>query len=138
MAEAVRGFDPIPLRLVGLGAFPDPARARVLWVGLTGPGLDALRALREAVRQATATAGYPADDRFEAHVTIGRLKPKRGMIQDLGPLCRHFRTWPGGAFTVAETIVFASVLAPEGSAYSPLTRAPLQGPGAPGKAAPPP
>ena len=55
LCEAVAGasadFEPFELRLEGLGVFPDPARARVAWVGLTGPGLPALAELREQVAE---------------------------------------------------------------------------------------
>ena len=62
VAEASADFEPFELRLEGLGVFPDPARARVAWVGLTGPGLSALAELRERVaRAATSTLSLPVD-----------------------------------------------------------------------------
>ncbi len=59
----------------GLGAFPNLAQARVLWVGVDG-GRRSLARLAEAVEQCCVRAGFPADTRgFGAHLTLSRLKP---------------------------------------------------------------
>jgi 2'-5' RNA ligase len=98
VAEAAAGCPPLALRLEGLGAFPDPARPRVLWVGTTGPGLEPLHRLNKSVCQATAALGYPADTRFHPHVTLGRLKPRRGPSQDPAPSSNTSRPGPPGRF----------------------------------------
>ncbi len=33
MLAAAAGFEPFELRVAGFGCFPNPGRARVLWVG---------------------------------------------------------------------------------------------------------
>jgi len=133
VAEAAADSEPFELRLEGLGVFPDPARARVAWVGLTGPGLSALAELRVRVAQAaTATLSLPVDSRFSPHVTLGRLKVDRRNPLDLTSLLKHYRTWSAGAFPVTEVITFASTLTPDGPAYATLGTAPLRG--GPGRA----
>jgi len=131
VAEATADLEPFELRLEGLGVFPDPARARVAWVGLTGPGLSALAELRERVAEAaTATLSLPGDSRFHPHVTLGRLKVDRRNPLDLTPLLKHYRTWSAGSFPVTEVITFASTLTPDGPAYAKLGTAPMRvGPG---------
>jgi RNA 2',3'-cyclic 3'-phosphodiesterase len=127
-AGAASAVGPFSLRLEGLGAFPDPARPRVAWVGAVGPGLGPLGILQQAVAGAIRDAGHPPeDDRFHPHVTLGRLKVVRGRPSDLTPLVKHYRTWSPGSFDVAEAVVYSSTLTPDGPAYAPLARAPLRG-----------
>ncbi len=127
VAEASADFEPFELRLEGLGVFPDPARARVAWVGLTGPGLSALMDIRERVASAaTETLSLPVDSRFNPHVTLGRLKVDRRNPLDLTSLLKHYRTWSAGAFPVTEVITFASTMTPDGPAYARLGTAPLR------------
>ena len=131
VAEAAADFEPFELRLEGLGVFPDPAKARVAWVGLAGPGLSALAELRDRVaRAATSTLSLPVDARFSPHITLGRLKVDRRNPLDLSPLLKHYRTWSAGSFHVTEVITFASTLTPDGPVYARLGTAPLrEGPG---------
>lgn len=127
ISNAAEGFDPLELRVEGLGVFPDPQKPRTLWVGVIGPGLDSLVALQREVVEAARRAGYPPDDRFHPHTTLGRLKPGRGPSRDLTPLLNHYRKWSAGSFTATECITFASTLDPDGPTYTPLDRAPLGG-----------
>jgi 2'-5' RNA ligase len=128
VAGAAVGFDPFVINLQSLGAFPDPGHPRVVWVGVTGPGLDVLTGLRDAVAMAAAEAGFPPeDDRFHPHVTLGRIKSKKGQEVEITRLIPHYRSWAAGQFTVSEVIVYASTLTPEGPSYMVLSRTPLRG-----------
>ncbi len=69
-----RGFR---LQLDGLGAFPRPTSAAVLWVG-TGEGTEELVELRQTIDDALEQIGWAPDDRgFEPHLTLSRLRPPR-------------------------------------------------------------
>jgi 2'-5' RNA ligase len=126
-AAAASTGEAFELRLEALGAFPSAARPRVVWVGATGSGLAPLAALQKEVAQAVRAAGYPPDDnRFQPHVTLGRIKPGRGPGLNLTAQVKHYQTWSAGSFTVNEAVVFASTLSPDGPTYAPLGRAPLQ------------
>ena len=57
VAEAVREQPRFDLIVRGLGAFPDPARPRVLWAGVVGD-LDALASLQKSAFDAATRAGY--------------------------------------------------------------------------------
>lgn len=57
----------------GLGAFPDAARPRILWVGVGAPG--ELARLAEEVHRATDRV--PLDRPFAAHVTLARAQERR-------------------------------------------------------------
>lgn len=71
-AEAGR-VPPFPMRVSGLGSFPTPKRARVLWVGLYAPA--GLAALQHGIESAAAKLGYATEKRpFSPHLTIGRVR----------------------------------------------------------------
>jgi 2'-5' RNA ligase len=124
--DAARDTPPLELRIEGLNLFGTPTRPRVLWVGLGGPGLDALLALQKRIAAAAADAGYPDDEPvYRPHVTLGRVTRGRAPGADLTPLLNHYRTWSAGSFRAAEAVTFASTLTPDGPVYAPLARAPL-------------
>ncbi|MDR3638697.1 MAG: RNA 2',3'-cyclic phosphodiesterase [Isosphaeraceae bacterium] len=127
-AEAAALVESFDLRIEGLGCFPDPKKARVLWVGLTGPGVEPLAILQKGVAAAVTKVGCPPeDDRFHPHITLGRIKVGRAPSPDLTPLLRHYRTWSAGSIEVTEAVVFASTLTADGPAYTPLSTAKLEG-----------
>ena len=130
-AGATAGCGPFELRLEELGCFPAPETPRVLWVGLTGAALPKLTELQRAVVKAVKEAGYPPDDRFHPHVTLGRLKHGKGPPPDARPLIRHYQTWSAGTMPVVEVITFSSTMSPAGPRYDPLARAVLHGPSPP-------
>ena len=63
--------------LGSFGAFPNPARARVIWVGMA-TGAEALKSLAAALEQALRRRGFDrADKPFAAHLTLGRVRDPR-------------------------------------------------------------
>ncbi|MFP3914140.1 MAG: RNA 2',3'-cyclic phosphodiesterase [Actinomycetota bacterium] len=76
--------SPFRLSLSKLGAFPRPARATVLWVGVEGDGR--LERLAEAVDEAADGAGLGREERpFWPHLTISRVRPPadvRGLMSE--------------------------------------------------------
>ncbi len=117
------------LKVEGLGAFPNPARPRVLWAGVTAPDLGPLNALREAVVRAATKAGYrPDDPRFHPHVTLGRIRSDRGRpAGDLSEIIRREQGRSAGSFTATEVVTFSSTFGQGQTAYAPLNRARLKG-----------
>jgi 2'-5' RNA ligase len=72
VVAAAAGVARFELGLAGAGAFPNPTRPRVLWLGL-GRGVDALEALTGRLSGALADHGWPHDDRpVRAHLTLAR------------------------------------------------------------------
>ncbi len=115
-AVAVPAFD---LELRGLGAFPVPARPRVLWVG-TGQGAEAAVALAARVDTALAALGFARDERpFAAHVTLGRMRvPRRNpaLAEQLASAgARDF-----GWVRVGAVSLMRSHLSPAGARYTEL------------------
>jgi 2'-5' RNA ligase len=89
---AVAGRERFRLRLHGLGGFPKPSRATVLWCGVTGD-LDELHALVATVERAVAGIGFAPETRaFTAHLTLARLARATSVVDalrdrtgDIGP-----------------------------------------------------
>ena len=127
VVEGSKGFKPLTVNLQSLGAFPDPSHPRVVWVGLTGAGLESLGRLQQSIVQAVGTVGYPPeDDRFTPHLTIGYIKTKRGEVVDITRLIPHYRIWSAGNFEVSSVVTFSSTSTPEGPAYMAMASAPLR------------
>lgn len=71
-------FAPFSIQLTEYGVFPNPARARVFWVGVRDAGEECGR-LAAAIDAALAKVGIPAEERpFKPHITLGRLKNPAG------------------------------------------------------------
>ncbi|HEU0014290.1 MAG TPA: RNA 2',3'-cyclic phosphodiesterase [Longimicrobium sp.] len=65
------------MRFGGLGAFPRPRRASVLWMAVA-EGVDRLRALAALAEEAARAAGFAPEDRpYTPHLTLSRLNPPR-------------------------------------------------------------
>jgi RNA 2',3'-cyclic 3'-phosphodiesterase len=103
-----------------LGAFPDPRRARVLWVGVTD-GAEALGRLAEAVEGRVRRVGLPAEGRpYAPHLTLSRLREP----QDLRSLLAA-ATSPDVDLAVKEVVLFRSHLGGAAPRYEVVERFPL-------------
>jgi 2'-5' RNA ligase len=64
-----------PFTLEGFGAFPNPRKATVFWVGV-GRGATELALLNEIIEEAALVAGLSPEERpFHAHLTLARIRP---------------------------------------------------------------
>jgi 2'-5' RNA ligase len=98
-----------------LGAFPNPRRATVLWLGV-GPGSAALGELARTVEDAVQSAGFPPEDRpFHAHLTLSRIRPDR----DVSHLVDSVHI-PSVSFRATEVVLFRSELGGGPARYTPL------------------
>jgi 2'-5' RNA ligase len=76
LGRAAARRRPVPTRIAGGGAFPDAARARVLWAGLEvdESGRTELSRMATGARAAAARAGIDVGgQRFRPHLTVARL-----------------------------------------------------------------
>lgn len=100
---------PFAASIVGGGAFPDPAHAKVLYAGLR-LGADArteLDRLATGARAAAGRAGLAVDgQRFRPHVTVARL----GRPDEVTRWVRILDAYAGPAFTVDTITLVASHL----------------------------
>lgn len=77
LGRAATRRTPQATAVAGGGAFPDPARARVLWAGLAldDAGRTEVARMATGARAAAAKSGIAVDGhRFRPHVTVARLK----------------------------------------------------------------
>lgn len=120
---AVRGVvsvhGPATIALSGLGAFPGPRRARVLWVGLDDPA-ELLASLARGLDDALEPLGYRVEKRaFHPHLTLARWRtPQR--IAELPELRLDLPP-----FAVEKVELFRSHLHPKGARYEVLEAWPL-------------
>jgi RNA 2',3'-cyclic 3'-phosphodiesterase len=131
--EAASNAKEFTAALGGPGAFPDPRRARVIWIGMSEGG-EALVSLARDLDRALAKRGFgKADKPFTAHLTLGRVRePGRDWTEALaGPRPAD----PAARFTVDRICVVESRLDPRGSIYTVRARAALAA-GPPPAAAP--
>jgi 2'-5' RNA ligase len=66
---------PFPIRVQGVGVFPNSQRPRTVWVGIVS---EELKGLAARVDQAAVQRGFHSESRpFTPHVTIARLRKAR-------------------------------------------------------------
>ncbi len=111
----------------GIGAFPNARRPRVIWIGLEAPPL--LAALHRGVEAASATLGYPAEDRpFSPHLTVGRVgqNASGADLHRIHAALEEAKVGPLGQVRVDAIHIFKSDLLPGGSVYTQLYALPLR------------
>jgi 2'-5' RNA ligase len=123
LQELTSSVTPIELRLQGLGAFPNPKRARVLWVGVELP--NSVQQLVSYIESQFVGLGFPREERaFAPHLTLARV---RGHAES-ADLLRIQEVLTGvspvqGASSIANTVtLFQSELKTSGSVYNPLSK----------------
>ena len=125
-AAAAPDSAPFRVRLGGAGAFPGPARARVLWLGVN-EGAAPLALLAGRVEAALVREGFPRADRpFTPHLTLGRPRDPDGTAEAVARFLAA--VFPQAEFAVGEIVLVSSALAAGGSIYAPIAHAAL-GPG---------
>lgn len=129
--EAVaRRHEQFRIRLAGAGAFPSVDRARVLWAGVEGSGVERgepLHALAAGARSAANAAGcVPDGARFRPHLTLARLNGRENATAWL----RVLDTFVSSEWEVSEIALVDSFLGegPRGRArHEVVARLPLTG-----------
>lgn len=118
---------PFEMEIGGLGSFPNPRRARVIWVGIRAPA--SLETLQRNVEAATVRLGYPAEERrFSPHLTIGRVNQHVTIAgqQKIRSALESIQIGAIGNVKVTAIHLFRSDLQPSGSVYTLLFQAPLR------------
>jgi 2'-5' RNA ligase len=114
------------LKFGGLGAFPNPRRPRVIWIGIQAPA--GLEALQHGIEAAAATLGYPSEMRpFSPHLTIGRVKQNvsTAEVKNIRTALEATKVGALGTALVSAVHLFKSDLKPSGAVYTRLFSAPL-------------
>jgi len=112
--------------LRGAGAFPNPRRAHVLWLGIADGASD-LCALAERLCSGLRAAGFELETRpFRPHLTVARVKrggerdAERALraASDIGEVAR---------FRVGRLVLMKSELSPKGARHEEVRAFPLAG-----------
>jgi 2'-5' RNA ligase len=111
-------------RVAGVGAFPSPARPRVVFAGLSLGG-DAVAAFAADIERHLAPLGIAPEQRGNhPHVTLARIEGAKPR----GPLSRWIERHPSGdAGPISDDalVLFESQLTPQGAIYRALATVPL-------------
>ena len=110
--RASRAVAPTHIRVVGMGAFPNARRARVIWAGIEDDD-GVLTKLAMGLDEALAPLGFDPEKRaFTPHLTLARLKAPgdvRGFIDEV--------SFGSAAVPVRELHLYRSHLSPKGARY---------------------
>jgi 2'-5' RNA ligase len=122
--EAAARVRPFRVDLQGLGVFPRPTRARVLWVGLRDED-GGLHTLAREV-EGELSSEFPTEKRpFSAHLTVARFDPLVAVGDAADDLSVTAIDTP--PFRVGHLTLYRSHLSPRGATYEALERFPLRG-----------
>ena len=118
LVAPARNTRPADLATGGLGAFPSPRRARVLWYGIADERNTA-GLLAEGVRRALAPIVPRVEEgsQFRPHVTLARAREERGA--DLSAWIAG-RAVPSGVVPLERVILYRSHLGRGPAQYEPL------------------
>ena len=116
MREACGGVAAFSIRVRGTGAFPNPSRPGVLWVGIEGG--EPLGRIAKTLDEHLVALGFAREGRpWSPHVTLARVRGRRGMDRALEILRAHAdETF--AEIRIEEVRLKKSVLRPGGPEYT--------------------
>lgn len=120
--EVAAGVAPFQVELSGLGVFPGPGRARVLWAGLDD-GDERLTALAAGLDAGLAQEFPPEKRAFTPHLTVARFNPPIQMREHAEALGATAIDAP--EFVVDRLVLYRSHLSLRGARYEALEEFPL-------------
>jgi len=112
----VSSYEPFYISIQSTGVFPSEKYPRVLWIGIMDS--DHLKELRDSVEATSSLLGFQREDKvFHPHLTLGRVRDRRGMLSLMKEL-NLFRNKQFGDFLVDQVKLMKSELKPKGPEYS--------------------
>ena len=111
---ALEGCSVFTLSSGALGAFPSRKSPRVLWLGLN-EGVAAVREIAEKLAKALSVRGLVFENRFEPHITLGRVK--RPLPDNFSARAADYALSKTAVSALVSVEVMESVLAPDGPRY---------------------
>lgn len=119
LERAVSAIPAFALDVKGCGVFPNPRRARILWISVEKPP-ELLFRLQRLVERTARSAGFvPEERRFEPHVTIARFREPASGLEAVLAQVRHREL---GRSEVEDVVIYESRLSPKGATYTKLHR----------------
>ncbi len=109
-------YQPFSASVRGTGAFPGPTRPNVVWAGMEEPG--EMGRLASDIDEAMHRLGFEREERrFSPHLTIGRVKDRRGIDRVMKDLATFKDTF-FGTINIEEILLMRSDLKPSGAEYT--------------------
>ncbi len=124
IAPVIADWDPLNLRIHGLGCFPSKRKPRVIWTGVDQENGE-VSSLQKAVENRIAKISPPEPRPFTPHLTLGRVQSVKG-VGSLIQAIDQFQDVEIGIFRVEEVFLFKSELKPTGAIYSKLKTYPMR------------
>jgi len=111
----------------GLGAFPNPVRPSVLWVGLITDS-KAIAGFQEKIEKFAAGFGFPEEKReFTPHLTVARIRRGARTTREFSDYIKNNADTFYTESNFDRVSLFESVLTPKGAQYRELASLPLSG-----------
>lgn len=111
----IKKRKPIKCKINGLGVFPNPKSAKILFLNIES--LE-LKELANQIRKTLSYYGFKLDYEFKSHITVARFRKKISIINT-----EELRTEAMNAeFQVGSFYLMQSILTPAGPLYSKLDR----------------
>jgi RNA 2',3'-cyclic 3'-phosphodiesterase len=124
--RSAAGAKPFDVTLSGTGAFPNPQRPRVLWIGIV-EGAQELASLTDNLSQELQALGWAPEDRpFQPHLTLARTDGVPGADEH----ARRLAEAAGGlrlSWRAERLILYRSILGRGPARYEEVASAPLRG-----------
>ncbi len=120
LSAACQNVNRFELICQELGCFPNANRPRVIWAGLKGAGLSPLQ--NRVAAACAPVAEREEIGRFNAHITLGRIRPE-GSPPNLSQEIERSRNVIFGCWEVREVELICSDLSQGAPRYSVLHRA---------------
>ncbi len=125
VAQAAGKIDPFEMHCMGVGAFPNVARPRTIWLGVD-EGSEAMCRLQDAIATALVPLGFRKEKRaFLPHLTLGRVRRGGPELRALSQRIKEHAEYDAGVAAVEEAVVFSSRLESTGPIYQAMSRAEL-------------
>ena len=119
--------DPFQLSIRGLGAFPEVARPRVIWLGVE-EGADHLRALHLKFAEVLREFGVNKEkNEYCPHLTLGRVRRDGRWNQALFDTMKRMEHHEAGECFIDEVQIYSSHLDRMGPTYSVMSTVELLG-----------
>ena len=130
LRSPVNQISTFPLKLSGLGVFPNARRPRVLWAGVEGQQ-DSLVSLQQSVEDVLTTMNFSAERQaFSPHLTLGRVRDRispgarRRIIQAMSAASPASKV-VSEPWMVEQVRLFRTTFTPQGSIPTSMGAVPL-------------
>ncbi|HUS14415.1 MAG TPA: RNA 2',3'-cyclic phosphodiesterase [Chloroflexia bacterium] len=128
--RGAEGNGPFVLRAESTGMFPNARAPRVVWAGVQGDAaaMAVLTGLRAGIVRELAAASFPADSRFDPHLTLARVREGASPAERaaIGAMVQALPQLGPVEFPVHAVSVMRSQMQTGGSVYTQLAAVPLR------------